>query len=327
MIFPHDVYKRMVNQKRLVGQNKAQLIVILFIIGNLFCFLMLNAFVAGYFRNGFKVCLLIQGVIIVISGILIFRFVIFDENTKKQEYQGAENDSFAKYMNLRKDFMNTYNIAGRDIFAFEYTNGSATCTLEFRFGNNSEEKALITRQSYEEILQVIGNYGFESRAIVMSEDFKDSVEFKEHVQLINNMKNKSLANTIMKINDSILKESATYCCVDVIYLMIRTTTNYQKDELGSLLKQIYSILYNNRTAFRSVTFLNLDALLELYRVFYGVAAIDLSMMKTIELAKELSEEFNQIVELYSLHSTSGKTFKVVSGDSFKTNVRSVINHD
>lgn len=327
MVFPHDVYKRMVNQKRLVGQNKVQLIIILFIVGNVISFFLLNTFVAGYFKNGFGVCILLQLAIMAVTGVLIFRFIIFDENAKKQEYQGYENDSFAKYMNLRKDFMHSYSLAGKDVYAFEYVNGSATCTLELKFGNNSDELASGTRFVYEEILRAIGNYGFESREIIMSEDFKNSVEFKEHVALINSMRDKSLASTIMRINDGIMRECEKNSCVDVVYLMIRTTTNYQKDDLGALIKQIYSLLLSNQHAFRSVTFLNLESLLELYRKFYGVAAIDLSMMKTIELAKELGEEFNHVVELYSLHTISGKTFKVVKDDQFKINVRSVSGHD
>lgn len=321
MIFPHDVHKRMNDQKSLTGQNKVQLFVVLFLVGNVLVFFALQAFVAGYFANGFVVCILIQVVLCSVIGVFVFRFVIFDENAKKQEYKGYENDSFAKYMLLRKDAQTVVEAAGVPVYLFEYTDGCATCTLEFKFGNNTMEKAESTRKAYESILQAIANFNFESRQIVMPEDFRVSKEFQEHIRLINSMKSKSLANVIMSINDAIISESSARCNIDVMYLMIKTTGNYQKSDLRELVKQITEILRTNVTAFRSVTFLELDQLLELYRVFYGVAAIDLSMMKTIELAKDLSDEFLDVVELFSLHSASGKTYNVKTDDYFKTSER------
>ena len=61
------------------------------------------------------------------------------------------------------------------------------------------------------------------------------------------------------------------------------------------------------SAFRSIKFLNPKELMEFYREFYKIAAIDLSMMRTMELA-ELNEEFDEIVQLLQVKTETDRVF-------------------
>ena len=202
--------------------------------------------------------------------------------------------------------------------------GSALCVLEFRFGSNDDIKAAGTQELYEQILKCIASYGFESRVIVQPENFRTSVEFKKHIESVNRIDDMTMRKTIMMVTDNIMQQSYQLSNVDMVYLMIRSLSNYQKADLEIMLKSLIGIFENSVNAFRSVVFLNRDQLLEFYREFYGIEAIDLAMMRTIDLAQDLSEDFAKVVKLYSLRSDDGRSFRVV-GDAelFKVNEREI----
>ena len=49
--------------------------------------------------------------------------------------------------------------------------------------------------------------------------------------------------------------------------------------------------------------------MEFYREFYHIAAIDLSMMKTVELAQQLVDNYTDLVSVMYLKTSSGKVFE------------------
>ena len=102
MIFPQDVHKLIQNKNRIAGDNKIQLIIVLFVLGNVFGFFGLY-FLVSFIAPGapLSVVITIQLILLVIIGVFVFRFAIFDENSKKREYQGQQSDSFTRYMYIR----------------------------------------------------------------------------------------------------------------------------------------------------------------------------------------------------------------------------------
>ena len=55
--------------------------------------------------------------------------------------------------------------------------------------------------------------------------------------------------------------------------------------------------------------MDLNQTIDLYREFYGVEAIDLAMMKAIELSEGIDSNFSEIVKVISLKSEDNKIFK------------------
>ena len=113
----------------------------------------------------------------------------------------------------------------------------------------------------------------------------------------------------MVIDEAIMETSAKECNVDVIYFMMRTMSNYQRMDLEVALKKIFRMMKQNVSAYRSVHFLNSQELMEFYREFYHIAAIDLSMMKTVELAQQLVDNYTDLVSVMYLKTSSGKVFE------------------
>ena len=96
--------------------------------------------------------------------------------------------------------------------------------------------------------------------------------------------------------------------VDVVYLTIRSVSTYQRAELEAVVRNILVIISENYSAFRSIKSLDLNGLLEFYRKFYGISAIDLSMMKVIDLSNETQETFKKVASMYELISTDGTVY-------------------
>lgn len=307
MIFPLDVQKRAEDMGRLVGENKKQLIITLFIVGNLFAFFGLRYvfLIAGIDPN---IGLIVQIVAMIIIEVYVFRFAIFHEDEKKREYRDKDSDSFARYMALRKDSIHEYDFHNERMNVFEYVNGSVVSVLEFRFGANDKVKAAATRNCYREILHLIGMYGFVSRITIGSENFGDSLEFKSYIDSINRIEDPVLRISNMEIAEEALRLSEKEGNVDIIYLSISSKGGYKLDELQVLLREIFNVMRASNTAFRSIHSLIINELMEFFRYFYGIEAIDLTMMKTIDLANEIQDEFVNIIETIILRGESGKTY-------------------
>ena len=323
MIFPQDVHKLIQDKNRIAGDNKVQLVVVIFVLGNIIGFFALS-FLMSFItpENSFRATIIVQSIILIIVGIFVFRFVIFDENSKKREYQGQASDSFTRYMYIRKD--NVTEIQD-GVNAFEYADGSSLFAVEFRFGSNDDGKAAGTKKFYVDMMHLVAQYGFEVRWIIGSEDFNTSKELQHHIDLINAIENVTMRSTMLMMTNKILDVSRELCNVDCVSMLVRSVYNYQKSDLELLLRAFNKLIVDSFTAFRDIRFLDFNAVLELYRYFYGIAAIDLAMMKSISLASDISEDFSAVIQTLAMKGESGKTYVNKSIDKLITIKESQLN--
>ena len=315
MVFPNDIYKKMQNQSKIAGDNQTQLVITVTVVLNVFGFIGLRWLLYTFLDASLGVVIIVQVILNLLIGTAVFRYIIFDEDTKRREYNEGENDSFAKYMYLRKDVAYHSEARNKTLHVFEFANGCATCTMEFRFGGNDDAKARASREALNKIMGLALSFGFECRVVDDTEDFKTSQEFKRHVAGVNAIEDVRLRNTMMRVTDSILEECYEVCNVDVLYLTLKAASNYQREELESLMRSVLSVLEDSMHAFRSVKFLDVNELLEFYRNFYKIAAIDLAMMRAVEMSKSLDEDFASVVSIYAVVSADGKYYRLNSGGS------------
>lgn len=316
MIFPLDVHKAIQDKSRIAGDNKIQLIIVLFVLGNVVGFFLLSFLMSFIMpENSVRAALIVQSILLVVIGIFVFRYMIFDENSKKREYQGQQSDSFTRYMFIRKDNITKTNDG---INIFEFANGTSVFALQFRFGSNDDVKAKGTVKFYEELLKLISMYGFESRCIDASEDFRTSKEFQHHIDMVNQIEDVTMRNTMLMMTDTIMEESYKLSNVDCVYVLVRSVYNYQKSDVELLLRNVIKLIGDSYTAFRSIEFMDFQDVLELYRYFYGIAAIDLAMMKTVSLAADVTEDFANVIKVLSVKGESGKSYVNTSVDDLVT---------
>lgn len=323
MIFPFDVNHVVTESNKAFGENKGQTILVIFVFGSLL--LLVGSYYLLSIVLGFPIILtiLIYVIALIITAILIFRFVIFDENEKKRESDSSDGDSFAKYMWLRADIQAHYDIGNECVNVYEFVNGSVMCILELRFGSNSTDKANATKRLNETLIQIANDNNLESRIIDTQENFRNSAEFRQFTKSMNSLDDKQAAKNLMIISDAIMEESYRQCNVDVVYVMLRTLNSYQHTDLEVALRQILGQIKTEVGAYRSIHFLELQELLEFYREFYGIAAIDLTMMRTVSLAEQITDEFNDVISVLQLKSQSSRIFssadKVITEEINKLN--------
>jgi hypothetical protein len=201
----------------------------------------------------------------------------------------------------------TVDGGGVDYPVYEYDNGSMKLVLRFLYGSNSARQEANTYLVLSRILNLLGSHGFEVRVTTSKENFSESVEAREHVAALNRSTDKVLAKTMMDITQAVFDESARTSNVDVLYVTARTKFNYQKLVLGDVVRDIFILLKENRTGFRSVEALYKKYVLEHYKDFYGLEAIDLSLMKVRDIV-ESEEGIAKLVEVYQLIDSEGRTY-------------------
>lgn len=323
MIFPNNVHKRAANARKLLAQDRNSIIVQLFLLANVICFFILKFFFNTFLGLSTNWAILAQLVLFLSIGILIFRVAIFKEDEKIQEYQDRQSDSFARYLQVRKDNIEQSEIQSKLVNVFEYTNGCVMTTIQFKFGSNNDSVANNTKLVLETIFGLICSYNFEFRTDTGPESFYSSQEYKRHLKQINSIPNKKLSLHLRRLSKESAEIAARDSNTDVLYITIKSKIPGEKAQLENLLGQIIRILAENITCFRSVDFLNIDQLIEFYREFYNIAAIDVAMMKAIELSSVITQDYSNLIRLFSLKSNDGKVYKVNddSSDPFRTKER------
>lgn len=113
-----------------------------FVIANIGCFFLMKFLFGTFLGLGIGWAILAQLILFTAIGILIFRYIIFKEDEKIQEYNDEQTDSFARYLYVRKDNVTQLSCEGQAITAFEFTNGCLTTTMLFRFGSNNDAISL-----------------------------------------------------------------------------------------------------------------------------------------------------------------------------------------
>lgn len=326
MIFPIDVHKRALNSRKLAASDRNTVIMQVFVVANIACFFILKYVFTTLLGMGTIWAVIAQIVLFISIGIALFRFVIFNEDEKLQEMRNADSDSFAKYIQVRKEGGNEIEVNNQKVNIFEYVNGQVFFTMLFRYGSNDDAKANNTKKIFQKIFSAIGNYNFVFRTAIGTENFANSLEFKRHIQKRNKIQDKNLALYLKRATNEALKMTEEECNTEVVYLTVQSTILYQKDEIEALLMVILRIIEDNLNAFREVKLLNLEDLLEFYRWFYRIEAIDAAMMKALDLSNELEETYSNIVSVYRYHSKDGSTFKSQALDSeFQLKERSIDN--
>ena len=312
MIFPNDVHKRAANAHKLLAQDKNSIIMQIFIIANIICFFIFRFIFNTFLSLSTGWAILAQIVLFFVIGVMLFRFVIFKEDEKLQDYKDQQSDSFARYLHIRKDNIDITKINNESVSVLEYTNGSVMSTILFKFGSNDDNLARSTKEVLQAIYGVISSYNFEFRTVSLPEVFSNSKEYNKHLEQINCIKNKKLSYFLKRISEQSLTIANTSSSTNVLYLMIRSKIPGEKEQLICIIKEILKILLENVTCFRSIEFLNKDSLLEFFREFYGIEAIDLAMMKAIELSSDIENDYKKLITLYSLQSTDNKSYRVVN---------------
>lgn len=303
MKFPLDVQKTSSEAGKVIGKEKVKLTVFGIIFINFFI-----AFLTIPFFTSLGISwiwpVLLQLFVFSVIFIFIFRFFIFKEAEKLREHKGSLSDSFSKYVFFRNlDANDIVKLPRRNVPVFEFINGSHVVVLAFRFGINDNERSINTRNVFTKVYNLLGSYNLEVRETTGPEDFSDSPEAREYMQKMSNIENTKLAKDMLEIVQIAFDISDSESNVDMLYLEIKTRSNYQRYELDFILQNVFKMFEEVKTCVRIIEPLDKKELVKYFQVFYGLEAIDLSLMKAMNIDEN---DYKRMIQIYKLYSAEGK---------------------
>ncbi|MEG0823802.1 MAG: hypothetical protein RSG07_04785 [Erysipelotrichaceae bacterium] len=306
-IFPFDVNSVVSRSAFKTSGDKKSFVIGMYVVTNIVLFFILLTILGKVFNLGIGWTFLVLLILNLTLGTLLFRFLIFDEEEKIKEHNGLMSDSFARFYHIRKDTEEIIEVAGGNpINVFEYSDGTLLVGLKFRYGSNDKVTAQRTSEVLSDIYKAIAKNGFENRLLTDTEDFEETEDCDEIIEHVNEIDNPELSKTMMNIVEGILKETREHSNVDCTTLFLRSKGLADIFDLTRLLNDILNILTtSSNLAFRSVDFLDKPALLNTIKTYYGLEAIDLSMIKLINPDEELVESYQRLVKLYKIEINNG----------------------
>lgn len=324
MIYPIDVHKQAQKSGKLPDSDKYKIIAGFFLIGCVILSFALHWLLESFFQFPGIVATLATILVAIILIVFVFRFLIFQESSRMQEYEEQSSDSFSKYVNIRKDSEASIQIAPNiSVQYFEYNNGSCVCTLQFKYGINDQNRSQTTEKVFGQIFHVLAEYGLAYRTIDVVEDFEKSDEYDNYVYRLNSIPDKKLARHLLRVANNVFDKCKEESVVPTVYLMIIASGESQAAEMDVVLRQILSLCRSNLTAFRSVKCLDMQHFTEMCLEFYGLETIDLSVARQVsEVSDETQNIYSELVSLYSIKGTKDtKTNDALLASDFRSNAK------
>lgn len=317
MIFPIDINKKIRDKsKATAGDNQKYLIVFGFFMLNLVGFFVIGwVLTLAFGYNGFWAVIIIMLALNLTVGIGVFRFVIFDENEKIREHKEYDDDSFARYMHVRKDLNHNVTVGKMSVPVVEFDNGSAAIVVEIKFGSNDDSRAKATEEVLGNMASLAGAFSMEFRGCVSSEDILKSAEYENYVSQINSVEDVVLRNCMVEMTNAITEASRETCNANCIRITVRTLSAFQRSDIEAIVKNYCSLLATKGTAIRSARFLGIEEIKSFFCEFYGIGAIDVSMMKAVALSKEADAAYGKMVSVFSLEDKDGRTYRAVGTEN------------
>lgn len=307
MIYPIDVHRQAQKSSKLPDSDKYKLIAGLFLIGCVILAFALHWLLGTFFQFPGIVATLATILAAIVMVILVFRFIIFQESSRMQEYEEQESDSFSKYVRIRRDSETTVQIApNTQVQYFEYNNGNCVCTLQFKYGINDQTRSQTTEKVFAQIFHILAEYNLAYRTIDVVEDFEKSEEYDNYVYRLNSISDKKLARHLLRVANNVFDKCKEESVVPTVYLMIITSGEAQAADLDVVLRQIFSLCRSNLTAFRRIKCLDLQHFNEMCLEFYGLETIDLSIARKVsEVSAETQNVYSELISLYSISGSKG----------------------
>lgn len=314
MIFPYNVDRELRNSSKLDANSKTQVIVSFTIIGLIVSYFVTKYLVVTLAGASIGLARLAHFILCLAVSFLIFRFVIFNEEEKLEEYNNKDNDSLYKFLDLRKESHTNISFNRVEIPVMEMKDGSFLCTISLKFGENTKETAVQTKDALSEILDSIVGNGLSYKVVVSREKFEDSIESQNYMTMINSIENKVYSAHLIRIYSEMLEYTKINSNVNVINILINASNASSKVEFPRIINSLKISVKEYNSGIREFKVLNSEEYFELLKDFNGVEALDFSMIKAIDsIIEEDEDEPNEyLVGLHRIKFSDGSTKELSS---------------
>lgn len=303
LVFPINVHDSLAASGSLKRGEKAGIIISFWVVG---C-IILAWVLASWLRQVLPayygwVVLAVEVLLQLTVGVFLLRFVL-DENTLVSEMEQQDN-SFAKYFSIYHEIL-----AGEDssypFDVIEFSDGSYGVYIRFLLGYNTNTTSNNTYEINHTIQMLINKSGMDHKVVYSNEPFTNSVAADNLRNTVNQIKDPNFFKVYREVVQGYLKiaseESNVLCATYVIY----AKTRIQKDDLTQLVTNILNTVSSEDSAYREVSTMSYDDIVEFYRSFYKLDVFDMGMVRTHTVqAKKVSCS----LKLLRVYGKSGRVY-------------------
>ena len=315
LVFPMNVHESLQSAGGLKKSEKTSIIISFWVVA---C-LALAWFLAGWLRqivpqHYVLVVILVEIALQLTVGNILVRWM-FDERALAAELKGG-NNLFARYFGIYRE-----HIAGEDSpypFDFiEFSDGSYGVYIQFLLGYNTTQASRATYAVNKEVQRIINRSGLSHRVIFMNEKFSNSSAAEELRKVVRNIEDPRLFSAYRDIVQGILtaanRESNVLCMTYVLY----AKTTIQKEELTKTVNSILGAVKAEDTAYREVTTMSFDDIVEFYRIYYKLDILDMGLIRAHAGKKSM---VSCALKLLRVYGKSGKVYNTPEMERLVSNV-------
>ena len=315
IVYPVDVYNPATDKSKETRSEGFRSGISLLILGCIALFAFLNSIIKTTFGVSSFWAFLIVAIVVGVIATYIFRFFIFKEEEKSQEFKNEDNENLGRYFDLLNATEGTIDIGYSNVPFYKFMNGQIAVCLKLRHGSTDALRRSVSRDVIHDIIDVLGKNNLSFKQLIMGENFEDSEEYKKYVAKLNDIQNKDFQKNMMLIAQHMFAISRSRSLVDCEYLVIYGKNSYQKYAMASALQEIVSILKTTSTVYRSYEFLDYLQYIEVCREYYGIDVIDLSSIKANSSNMSILNQYYKAVHTLQIETTDGA--KIVYKDNIK----------
>lgn len=324
IVYPIKVYDATVDRSKETREQATQSAILLLGLGSLLLFLFLNSIFKATFGISSFWSFLIVLIIVSVIGTYIFRFVIFKEDAKYEEFTREDTDNLGRFYEILNGIEDNLKIGNIHVPVHKFSNGQYMCCIKLRHGSSNAVKRVATREFMEDLGSILCKYKLTYKQLIMGEEYEETPEYEEYINAINNMENKELQKHLINIARYTINKSNMMSLVDCTYIIIYAKNSYQKYTLATALADIIQLYQKTKTVYRDMDFLAQDKFIQVTKKYYGVDVIDLSTIRATTPNRTILMQYGDLVGTVSVDTVDGRTiqYKQVLQDYLKiTNVK------
>lgn len=307
IIYPSRVYDAGVDHAKETKEQGFRSALILLGMGCVAAFLIISSILKSTFGLSSFWAFILVGLVISIIGVYIFRFFIFKEEDKLEEFSNEESDNLGKYFNLLTGQESYIDMGQFRIPFYKYSNGSFAICMKLRHGSTTVDKKYNTRRVMMQVADIIGRYKLNYKQLIKEENFQESNEYKAYIDKINNIKDERFRGVIREIATYNFEKSKAESLVDCTYLIIKAKNAYQREQIGRAILEIKSLFDRTPTVYRDYSFLDFNEYIELCREYFGVDVIDLTTIRTTTPDRDVLSAYRNLVYTVEVILDRGKS--------------------
>lgn len=303
LIFPANVHESIQSTGGLKKGEKSGIIIAFWLLASG----LLAWFLAGWLRTIVPnyylwIVIGIELVLQLTVGVLILRYTM-DEGTLVSELSD-ENNSFAKYFGIYHELI-AQDGSAYPFDTIEFVDGSHAVYIQFLLGYNTNRASVSTYEVNKQIQTLINKSGMYHKILFMNERFGNSAAADNLRETVANVSDPRLFKVYRDIVQGVLKTANEESNVLSATYVIYARTRIQKEELTQLVTNILNLVKAEDTAYREVSTLAYEDIVELYRNYYKLDVLDMGMIRVHSVKRK---NISCSLKLLRVYGASGKVY-------------------